>query len=41
LESLLDSHDKETSSYYGTFIWNFMMLELWHRSHSDRPTADT
>lgn len=36
LEELLARHDAETSSYYGSHIWNFMMLELWHRSHVDR-----
>ena len=33
LENLLSQHDAETSSYYGSHIWNFMMLELWHRNH--------
>ena len=35
LEELLEKHDAESSSYYGSQIWNFMMLELWHRSHAD------
>jgi asparagine synthase (glutamine-hydrolysing) len=35
LEDLLDKHDEESSGYYGSQIWNFMMLELWHRSHVD------
>jgi asparagine synthase (glutamine-hydrolysing) len=33
LEQLLKRHDEETSAYYGTYIWYFMMLELWHRHH--------
>ena len=36
LERLLQLHDAESSSYYGSHIWNFMMLELWHRHHADR-----
>jgi asparagine synthase (glutamine-hydrolysing) len=36
LEQLFVQHDAETSSYYGSHIWNFMMLELWHRNHIDR-----
>lgn len=36
LEDLLALHDGESSSYYGSHIWNFMMLELWHRMHVDR-----
>ena len=32
LEDLLRQHDAEESDFYGTFIWNAMMLELWHRN---------
>lgn len=35
LERLLKTHDEERSSYFGSHIWNFMMLELWHRQHAD------
>jgi asparagine synthase (glutamine-hydrolysing) len=35
LERLLRSHDEEKSNYYASIIWNFMMLELWHRTHVD------
>ena len=35
LERLLKAHDDERSSYFGSHIWNFMMLELWHRVHAD------
>ena len=35
LERLLRMHDQESSSYYGSHIWNLMMLELWHRNHAD------
>lgn len=34
LEALLKAHDEERSSYFGAHIWNFMMLELWHRTHA-------
>jgi asparagine synthase (glutamine-hydrolysing) len=36
LEKLLRQHDEEKSDFYGTFIWNLMMLELWHRNHKDK-----
>lgn len=36
LERLLRLHDGESSSYYGSYIWNLMMLELWHRKHVDK-----
>jgi asparagine synthase (glutamine-hydrolysing) len=32
LEALLRKHDVEQSDFYGSFIWNIMMLELWHRN---------
>ena len=35
LEELLRKHDGEQSDYYGSFIWNLMMLELWHKNHGD------
>ncbi|HWP59948.1 MAG TPA: asparagine synthase-related protein [Candidatus Acidoferrales bacterium] len=41
LEDLLARHDEERSYYYGSIIWNFMMLELWHRAHADsRPSPE-
>jgi len=36
IEGLLAAHDKERSGYFGSHIWNFMMLELWHRSHAEK-----
>ncbi|HKX84350.1 MAG TPA: asparagine synthase C-terminal domain-containing protein, partial [Pyrinomonadaceae bacterium] len=36
IEELLHRHTAETSNYYGSHIWNFMMLEMWHRYHFDR-----
>lgn len=35
LETLLQRHDQEATDFYGTFIWNFMMLELWHQKYWD------
>ena len=35
LETLLQKHDHESSDYYGPFIWNLMMLELWHQKYCD------
>ena len=36
IEHLLTLHDEEASSYYGSQIWNLMMLELWHRNYADK-----
>lgn len=32
LEQLLDRHKSDTGSYYGTILWNLMVLELWQRA---------
>lgn len=39
IEGLLKTHDEERSGYFGAHIWNFMMLELWHRTHADPITS--
>jgi len=39
LEHLLDSHDAESSPYYGTILWRVLMLELWQLRHGDRAVA--
>jgi asparagine synthase (glutamine-hydrolysing) len=39
LEGLLKTHDEERGGYFGSHIWNFMMLELWHRTHADQPRS--
>ena len=36
LMRLLREHDEERSDFYSTFVWNIMMLELWHRNHKAR-----
>jgi len=35
LERLIAEHAAEEGSYYGTFLWNLMILELWHRRWID------
>jgi asparagine synthase (glutamine-hydrolysing) len=32
LEQLIERHKTDQTSFYGTAIWNLMVLELWHRS---------
>jgi asparagine synthase (glutamine-hydrolysing) len=31
LDGLLTSHQTDPTSFFGTALWNLMMLELWHR----------
>jgi asparagine synthase (glutamine-hydrolysing) len=31
LQRLIEEHQKETGSFYGTIVWNIMIIELWHR----------
>jgi len=40
LEKLLRQHDDEKSDFYATFIWNLLMLELWHGNHKDKLHGD-
>ena len=32
LELMIERHKTDTSAFYGTLIWNFMVLELWLRT---------
>ncbi len=32
LEKLVDCHSTDNTSFYGTILWNLMVLELWHRA---------
>ena len=32
LQKLIDLHSRDETSYYGSVIWNFMALEIWHRA---------
>ncbi len=34
VEDLLRRHEADTQHYYGAFIWNLMMIELWLRKHA-------
>ncbi len=36
LERLVDRHRNDQTSFYGTVIWNLMVIELWHRHHWDK-----
>jgi asparagine synthase (glutamine-hydrolysing) len=35
LEQLVEHHRTDQTSFYGTVLWNLMVLELWHRQHWD------
>jgi asparagine synthase (glutamine-hydrolysing) len=35
LEALVECHKTDETSFYGTALWNLMVLELWHRAHLD------
>jgi asparagine synthase (glutamine-hydrolysing) len=36
LKNIFELHRSDTTSFYGSIIWNLMMLELWHRRHWDK-----
>lgn len=33
LEKIVKGHQTDSTSFYGTILWNLMMLELWHRRY--------
>lgn len=35
LEELIECHKTDQTSFYGTVLWNLMILELWHRRFFD------
>ena len=35
LEQLIEDHRTDNTSFYGTILWNLMILELWHRRYCD------
>ncbi len=35
IEELMSRHADDTTSFYGSIIWNIMMLEIWLRRHYD------
>lgn len=34
LEDLIARHTDDSTTFYGTILWNLMMLELWHRKRA-------
>jgi asparagine synthase (glutamine-hydrolysing) len=41
LENIIDRHKNDETSFYGTFLWNVIVLELWHRNYVDCSTINT
>lgn len=39
LEDLVRRHAEDPTPYYGTVLWNLMVLEQWHRRVLDRPRS--
>jgi asparagine synthase (glutamine-hydrolysing) len=39
VENLIQAHATDETSFYGTALWNLMMLELWHRHHETAQTS--
>jgi asparagine synthase (glutamine-hydrolysing) len=37
LETLVERHKTDETSFFGTILWNLMILELWCRSAVDKP----
>jgi asparagine synthase (glutamine-hydrolysing) len=35
MESLFALHSRDHTPFYGSVLWRFLMLELWHREHGD------
>jgi asparagine synthase (glutamine-hydrolysing) len=35
VEMMLKRHQEDQTSYYGTAVWNLLILELWHRTYRD------
>jgi asparagine synthase (glutamine-hydrolysing) len=35
LDRLVGLHAADATSYYGSFLWRLLMLELWHRRHAE------
>jgi|CXWL01.1.fsa_nt_gi asparagine synthase (glutamine-hydrolysing) len=33
--TMLKRHQEDGTSYYGTAVWNLLVLELWHRAYRD------
>jgi asparagine synthase (glutamine-hydrolysing) len=37
IENLVEEHKRDTTSYYGTILWNLMAMELWFRYSASPP----
>jgi hypothetical protein len=37
LEELVECHKTDETTFYGTTLWDLMMLELWHRKYASTP----
>jgi asparagine synthase (glutamine-hydrolysing) len=35
LEKLIYLHSADTTPFYGSILWNLMVLEMWHRKHAN------
>lgn len=35
LEDIVERHKTDSSSFYGSILWNLMVLELWHRAYAN------
>lgn len=35
IEKLFDLHDRDSTPYFGTVIWQLLALEIWMRAHED------
>jgi asparagine synthase (glutamine-hydrolysing) len=35
LERIIELHKSDETSFYGTLLWNVIILELWHRNYVD------
>jgi asparagine synthase (glutamine-hydrolysing) len=38
IDELARLHASDATSYYGSLLWRLLMLELWHRRHTERGT---
>jgi asparagine synthase (glutamine-hydrolysing) len=39
IEDLFQKHEDDVTTYYGDTLWNFLMLELWHRRVAEIPVG--
>jgi asparagine synthase (glutamine-hydrolysing) len=40
-EELFRQYEADSSTFYGDVLWNFLILELWHRQFVDEPARAT